>query len=170
MQASLESQLSTLNADAEAATRKLAAELASAIADRDSAVSNSAQANTAAALLQAEVADLQQQLSDAVSALRTFRQEQPTSSGQAAQAQSQVQLQVVGLRATITSLEQKGQQMREALQEKEEGIKKMEGEAKQTAQALEQAGQTNERLATSNAGAPFSSSIVYGIAMGSGRL
>ena len=130
MQPSLESQLtlpSTRNTNAEAATRKSAAELASAVADRDSAVSNSAQANTAAALLQTEVADLQQQLSDAVSALRTFRQEQAISSGQAAQAQSQIQLQVVGLRATITSLEQKGQQMREALQDKEEGIKKMEG-------------------------------------------
>lgn len=156
---SLESQLtlpSTRNTDAEAANRISAAELASAVADRDSAVSNSAQANTAVALLQAEVADLQRQLTDAVSALRTVEKEQATSSRQAAQAQSQVQLQVVGLRATITSLEQKGQQMCEALQEKEEGTKKMEGEATQTAQALEQAGQTNERLATSNAGAPFS--------------
>ena len=122
--------LRALRTDAEAASRHSADELTSAVADRDSAVSNCAQAEHASQRLQQEVIDLQQQLCDTVSASEAARAEQATASDQAAQAHSNlmqsaaeltelaadrdaaessrnhIQLQNTGLQGTVDNLQQ----------------------------------------------------------------
>ena len=122
--------LSAAKADAEAASRNAAAELTSAVAVRDIALGSSAEAEHALNALQAEVTDLQQLLSNTVSALEAVREEQTTASDQAVQAHSnlllaaanltavtadkdaaetsrdQVQLENTGLQNAVTSLQQ----------------------------------------------------------------